>query len=168
MAVCRAYFKLLQVTLWYSSNLSSNDFSNNRNIDKACVGESTRPDNVFNSIVQKYKLKRNFKDDIDLNSFILNLIHTIISFTTTDLRYLSIWIGEHFVRTSVSWIFHKNWHHWLQRLRLCHVAVIWDFDWHNFALWFKRWHLLISCAPIWLFKRQLSKDYCCVVGWYWL
>ena len=69
-------------------------------LDKACVGESTQPDNVVNSIVQKYKLKRNFKDDIDLNSFILNLIHTIISFTTTDLRYLSIWIGEHFVRTS--------------------------------------------------------------------
>ena len=37
---------------------------------------------------------------IDLNSFILNLIHTIISVTTTDLRYLSIWIGEHFVRIS--------------------------------------------------------------------
>ena len=33
-------------------------------LDKACVGESTQPDDVFVWIVQKYKLKRKLQDEI--------------------------------------------------------------------------------------------------------
>ena len=37
---------------------------NFRVLDKACVGESPRPDDYICLLVQKYKLKRKFQDEI--------------------------------------------------------------------------------------------------------